>query len=63
MIGLHVIESIIGAGEVVFVTIALFVRPDKRHFADAQMTALFWFFVVGIWIPLFALIYGDGAYG
>lgn len=63
MIGLHVIESIIGAGELVFVTIALFVRPDKRHFSDAQLTALFWFFVVGLWVPLFALIYGDGAYG
>jgi heme/copper-type cytochrome/quinol oxidase subunit 3 len=59
--GLHIAESIASAGDGLFLLIVLFTRKvDKKHFVDIEVTTLFWFFVVGIWLPIFGLFYWEG---
>lgn len=59
--GLHVAESIASVGDGLFLTLVLFThKVDRKHFVDVEVTALFWFFVVGIWLPIFGLFYWEG---
>ena len=39
-------------------TVYVFIRPlDERHALDLEVTALYWYFVVGSWIPTAILLY------
>jgi hypothetical protein len=30
---------------------------EKKHFSDAADLAFYWYFMVGIWVPIFILSY------
>jgi len=30
---------------------------DKKHARDVRVNAVYWYWVVGIWVPLFCIIY------
>jgi heme/copper-type cytochrome/quinol oxidase subunit 3 len=57
-LGLHASLLVIEAGEVIG-TIALFLIGPirKSHFSDAEDIALYWYFIVGSWIPLYLMLY------
>lgn len=52
---LHLVSSIAETGIIAAYT---FLRPlDKKHALDLEVTALYWYFVVGGWIPIYVLLY------
>jgi cytochrome c oxidase subunit III len=52
---LHLVTSIAETGMIGTYT---FLRPlDEKHALDIEVTALYWYFVVGSWIPNFVLLY------
>jgi cytochrome c oxidase subunit I+III len=32
-------------------------RVEEKHFADAEDISFYWYFLVGVWIPLYALVF------
>lgn len=60
-IGLHTIEGIAGILECSLVTLLLFRGPvEKKHFEDVETCAMFWAFVVLVWLPFAAIFLHDG---
>jgi cytochrome c oxidase subunit I+III len=61
-IGMHCIEGAAGVLENILLTYLLYRGPlEKKHFEDVETNAVFWAFVVLVWVP-FAVLFGiDGA--
>jgi cytochrome c oxidase subunit 3 len=57
-VGLHATLLIVEAGEVLG-TAVLFLRGplQPKHFSDAEDIAIYWYFLVAIWIPLYVMIF------
>lgn len=51
----HVLAQLLETGTVA----ALFFlkEPEKKHFLDARLAGVYWYFVIGAWIPLYVVIY------
>ena len=43
--------------DLILASIFLFGPVEPKHFSDASDTTFYWYFVVGIWVPLYILIY------
>jgi hypothetical protein len=37
--------------------LVLVLQPEKRHYVDVTENSFFWYFVVGTWVPLFAIVF------
>ncbi len=60
-LGLHTLEIVTGAFEMVFLCAVLFrERIELKTFEDVEASALFWFFSVLVWLPFAAVFYLDG---
>ena len=58
MVALHLLHMIIGTIEDSLSSIWLFKHElDLAHARDARVTAVYWYWVVAIWVPLYAIIY------
>lgn len=59
MLGLHTTHLITDLGETIVLAILMFARhgQGKRRFGDVQDNALYWYFVVLSWIPLYGCLY------
>jgi cytochrome c oxidase subunit III len=58
MLTLHTVHLVTSIAEAGILALYVFIRPlDERHAVDWEVTALYWYFVVGSWIPNAALLY------
>jgi heme/copper-type cytochrome/quinol oxidase subunit 3 len=59
MLGLHTTHLITDLGETVVLSVLMFSRhgDNTRRFGDVQDNALYWYFVVLSWLPLYACLY------
>ena len=58
ILGLHTAHVAASLAETaVILAVFLLERVDKRHFLDARLDGVFWYFVVGAWIPLYAVVF------
>jgi heme/copper-type cytochrome/quinol oxidase subunit 3 len=56
--GLHLTHLIVGTLEnVVMLSWALLMPLDDKHARDVRVGASYWYWIAGIWIPLYAIIY------
>lgn len=58
ILGLHLAELLAGTLEnIVFIIYSMRFPLDEEHRVDVSTSALFWYFVVGIWVPLYLMLY------
>jgi heme/copper-type cytochrome/quinol oxidase subunit 3 len=58
IIGMHTIHLITDVVDTAVLAVLMFTGPiEGRRFVDASENALYWYFVVLSWIPLYGLIY------
>jgi heme/copper-type cytochrome/quinol oxidase subunit 3 len=59
MLGLHTTHLITDLGDTIVLAVLMFTRHgrSKRRFGDVQDNALYWYFVVLSWLPLYGCIY------
>ncbi|HEX6533159.1 MAG TPA: cytochrome c oxidase subunit 3 [Gemmatimonadaceae bacterium] len=58
ILGLHMAEIFASVMEdVVFIVYTFRFPLDEKHRVDVSTSAVFWYFVVAIWIPLYVLLY------
>ncbi|MFL6200715.1 MAG: heme-copper oxidase subunit III [Thermoanaerobaculia bacterium] len=58
---LHTLHLLTSCGENSLFLVLLFRGPvEEKHRLDMSLNGLYWFFVVASWVPLFAILYGDG---
>jgi heme/copper-type cytochrome/quinol oxidase subunit 3 len=61
---LHTMHLIAGNIENVLFLALLARGPiEKKHLVDLEMNGVYWYFVVASWLPLYAVLYLDGAFG
>jgi cytochrome c oxidase subunit 3 len=55
---MHLLHLIVGICEdsLMFAYISIY-RMDDKHARDVRVTAVYWYWIAGIWIPLWALVY------
>ena len=58
LIGMHTFHLITDAYDTVVLNVLSFTGPvEGKRFVDFSDNAMYWFFVVGSWIPVYAVIY------
>jgi cytochrome c oxidase subunit III len=58
LLTLHTVHLVTSLAEAAILAVYIFIRPmDERHALDLEVTALYWYFVVGSWIPNAILLY------
>ena len=58
ILGMHMLHLIVLGCEDVYLLVWTFVKGiDDKHALDLTVTAVYWYWIVGIWIPLFLLVY------
>jgi len=58
LLGFHTLHLVTDVMDSAVLTVLLFVGPlQESHFTDASENALYWYFVVISWIPVYAFIY------
>jgi heme/copper-type cytochrome/quinol oxidase subunit 3 len=63
-LSLHTLHLIAGNAENALFVALLYRGPiEKKHLVDLEMNGLYWYFVVLSWLPLYAILYLDGAVG
>ena len=61
-IGFHTVDFVAEMGEMVVLCAILLKGPlEKKHFEDIEINAIFWAFLVLIWLPFAGVFYIDGA--
>jgi cytochrome c oxidase subunit I+III len=59
IIGLHTLHLVTDAYDTIVLNVLVFSGPlEGRRFVDVSENALYWFFVVASWLPLYAVLYG-----
>ena len=58
MLGMHMMHLLILTTEATLVAIWIFTREyDMKHRVDIVTVAIYWYWVVGIWLLLYGIIY------
>lgn len=58
LLGLHTTHLVTNTIDTAVLTVLLYVGPFQgRRFVDASENALYWYFVVLSWLPIYAVIY------
>lgn len=58
LLGLHTTHLVTDTVDTTVLAVLLFTGPfSGRRFADVGENAMYWYFVVGSWLPLYAVIY------
>ena len=59
ILGLHATHLLTDLGDTVVLAVRMFTRHvNTKRFSDVSDNAFYWYFVVGSWVPLYALLYG-----
>jgi cytochrome c oxidase subunit III len=57
-VGLHATLLYLNAFETAFLAWLLFSsRFEEKHYSDATDSCFYWYFMVGVWVPLYAMVY------
>ncbi len=57
-LGVHLGHLIASTLENILVAILMWTGPvERKHFVDANVNAVYWYFVVLAWLPVYAIIY------
>ena len=57
-LGMHLLHLITGTSENLLMTLWVWLKGlDTKHARDVRVGAAYWYWIAGIWIPLYALIY------
>jgi heme/copper-type cytochrome/quinol oxidase subunit 3 len=57
-LGVHMFHLIASTGENILLAVYTFLRDiDEKHQLDLAVNAMYWYFVVAIWIPIYVIIY------
>ena len=58
ILGVHFIHLIVGTAEAGIMTAWLLLNGmDDQHARDVRLTAIYWYWITGIWVPLYLLVY------
>jgi cytochrome c oxidase subunit 3 len=58
LLGMHAVHVITSTVENALILAVLVIGPvERKDYVDAHLNALFWYFVVGTWIAVYALVY------
>jgi cytochrome c oxidase subunit III len=58
ILGLHLMHLFVGTLEDFFLATWVFARPlDETHAVDVTVTAVYWYWIVGTWVLLYAIVY------
>jgi cytochrome c oxidase subunit III len=58
LVVLHAIYLVLAAAEVFIVTLWVFLHDlDEKHAMDVTLTATYWYWTVGTWLVLYAIVY------
>jgi len=58
ILGMHLLHLCIALGESIIMTTWIILKGiDKKHGRDVRVTAVYWYWVVGTWIPLYFILY------
>ncbi|HEY7164513.1 MAG TPA: cytochrome c oxidase subunit 3 [Candidatus Binatia bacterium] len=58
MLGMHVVHLLASTVENVLIGVLMLRGPvERKHFVDTNVNALYWYFVVLVWLPIYAIIY------
>lgn len=58
ILGMHTAHLIAGSIETLLIALVLILGPvEKKHFTDTTVMAAYWYFVVGSWIALWAIVF------
>jgi heme/copper-type cytochrome/quinol oxidase subunit 3 len=63
LLGLHTLHLWTDVGDSIVLAAAMFDKPDPSRFVDVSENAVYWYFVVVAWLPLYAVIYLYPLYG
>ena len=58
LLGFHTTHLVTDAIDTVVLTVLMFTGPIAgRRFVDVEENSFYWYFVVGVWLPLYAVVY------
>jgi heme/copper-type cytochrome/quinol oxidase subunit 3 len=58
LLGLHTTHIVTDFLDSVVLTVLMFVGPvEERRFVDVEENAVYWYFVVAAWLPIYGVIY------
>jgi len=58
LLGFHTVHILTDLLDTVVLAVMMFTGPlQERRFVDVSENAAYWYFVVGTWLPIYALIY------
>jgi heme/copper-type cytochrome/quinol oxidase subunit 3 len=58
ILGMHTGHLVTSTIENVLVALVMFSRGlEDKHFVDATVNAVYWYFVVCSWVPLYAIVF------
>ena len=58
LLGFHTVHILTDFGDSAVLALMMFIGPlEERRFVDVSENAMYWYFVVLTWLPIYALIY------
>jgi cytochrome c oxidase subunit III len=58
ILGLHTAHVAASLAETAVILAVFLLKPvERRHFLDARLDGVYWYFVVGAWIPLYCVVF------
>jgi cytochrome c oxidase subunit I+III len=58
LLGLHTVHVLTDFGDTIVLAVLMFTGPlEEKRFVDVSENALYWYFVVLAWLPIYAVIY------
>jgi heme/copper-type cytochrome/quinol oxidase subunit 3 len=58
ILGMHMLHLFVMFSEDVYLTLWTYIKGvDDKHALDLTVTAVYWYWIVGIWVPLYLLVY------
>jgi cytochrome c oxidase subunit III len=58
ILGMHLGHLVASVVETALLALLFMNRPiEAKHYGDAEVNALYWYFVVGAWLPLYVLVF------
>jgi cytochrome c oxidase subunit III len=57
IVGMHAAHLVGATIENLLLTAVIVKRVEPKHYVDADSNAFYWYFIVGAWLPVYALVY------
>lgn len=58
ILGVHLAHLLAGTIETLLIALVMFVGPvEKKHYTDASVMAVYWYFIVISWVALYAIVF------